>query len=191
MNGKFVDLTSQALDRRFVNALAPAKEKLRVCIQCGTCTASCANAYAMDYTPRQIWRMIQLGLREEVLNSKALWLCSICYFCTLRCPRDIPLTETIGTLKRLAMSEGIQKHKESRNFYRAVVDTIRRHGRIDEVEVMLRYFLSTNPFMAVGYAPLALTLLSKGKVSLNLPKVGGPGKLDRLFRKVEELEEKR
>jgi heterodisulfide reductase subunit C len=186
-----VDLTGQALDRGFMNALAPAREKLRACIQCGTCTASCASAYAMDYTPRQIWRMIQLGLKDEVLNSKTLWLCSICYSCTLYCPRGIPLTETIGTLKRLAMNEGIRKHKESRNFYRAVVDTIRRHGRMDEVEVMIRYFLSTNPLMAVNYAPLALTMLSKGKVSLNLPKLVGPGKLDKLFDKVEELEGKR
>jgi len=190
MSEEAVDLTGQALDRGFLNALAPAKEKLRICIQCGTCTASCANAYAMDYTPRQLWHMIRLGLKDEVLNSKTLWLCSICYSCTLYCPRGIPLTETIGTLKRLAVSEGIQKYKESRNFYRAVVDTVRRHGRMDEVEVMIRYFLSTNPFMAVGYAPLALTLLSKGKVSLSLPKVGGLGRLDRLFRKVEELEGK-
>jgi heterodisulfide reductase subunit C len=186
-----VDLTSQEFDRGFMSALAPAREKLRACIQCGTCTASCASAYAMDYTPRQLWRMIQLGLKDEVLNSKALWLCSICYSCTLYCPRGIPLTETIGTLKRMAVNEGIRKHKESRNFYRAVVDTVRNHGRMDEVEVMVRYFLSTNPLMAVNYAPLALTMLSKGKVSLSLPKLVGPGKLDKLFRKVEELEGKR
>jgi len=43
----------------------------------------------------------------------------------------------------------------------------------------------------VNYAPLALTMLSKGKVSLSLPKLVGPGKLDKLFRKVEELEGKR
>ena len=186
-----VDLTSQEFDRGFMSALAPAREKLRACIQCGTCTASCASAYAMDYTPRQLWRMIQLGLKDEVLNSKALWLCSICYSCTLYCPRGIPLTETIGTLKRMAVNEGIRKHKESRNFYRAVMDTVRNHGRMDEVEVMIRYFFSTNPLMAVNYAPLALTMLSKGKVSLGLPKLVGPGKLDKLFDKVEELEGKR
>jgi heterodisulfide reductase subunit C len=145
----------------------------------------------MDYTPRQIWRMIQLGLKDEVLNSKALWLCSICYSCTLYCPRGIPLTETITTLKRLAATGGTQKYKESRNFYRAVMDSVRGNGRMDEVEVMIRYFLTTNPLMAVNYAPLALTMLSKGKVSLGLPKVVGPGKLDKLFRKVEELEGKR
>jgi len=191
MSEQVVDLTGQALDRQFVSGLIPAGDKLRVCMQCGTCTATCASAYAMDYTPRQLWHMARLGLKDQVLNSKSLWLCSICYSCTLYCPRGIPLTETITTLKRMAVHEGIRKHKESRNFYRAVVDTVRNRGRMDEVEVMIRYFLSTNPFMAFGYAPLALTMLAKGKVSLGLPKLVGPGKLDQLFRKVEELEGKR
>lgn len=186
-----VDLTGGRLDREFISGLAPAREMLQTCIQCGTCTASCASSYAMDYTPRQIWHMVRLGLKEDVLNSKTLWLCSTCYSCTLRCPRELPLTETIGTLKRLAVQEGIQGYKESRNFYRAFMETVRRYGRSDEVEIMVRYFLSTNPLMALDYAPLAVTMLRKGKVNLSLPKVAGRGKLDPLFDKVEELEAER
>jgi heterodisulfide reductase subunit C len=188
MNEDTIDLTGQTLDRDFLETLAPAKELLRNCMQCGSCTATCASAYAMDYTPRQLWHMIRLGLVDEVLNSKALWLCSTCYSCTLRCPRGIPLTETIGTLKRTAMQAGVPGYKESRNFYRAFVQTVCRHGRSDEVEIMVRYFLSTNPFMALDFAPLAITMLRKGNVSINLPKLGGPGKLDNLFQRVEELE---
>ncbi len=188
MNKDRVDLTGPAVDREFIDALAPAKEQLRRCMQCGSCTATCASSYAMDYTPRQIWHMVRLGLKDEVLNSKTLWLCSSCYSCTLQCPRGLPLTETIGTLKRLAMAQHIEKYKESRNFYNAFVHTVRTYGRSNEVETMVRYFLSTNPFMAVGYAPLAIAMLTKGKVNLSLPKLAGPGKLDKLFRKVEELE---
>jgi heterodisulfide reductase subunit C len=191
MSEQMIDLTGPNHDRGFMSALAPAKEKLRTCIQCGTCTASCGSAYAMDYTPRQLWQMVKLGLVDEILSSKTLWLCSTCYACTLRCPRELPLTETIGTLKRLAMRAGIQKHKESRNFYRAFMDTIRRHGRTDEVELMVRYFFTTNPLMAVDYVPLALTMLVKGKVKVGFPKLRGPGKLDRLYAKVEELEAER
>ena len=29
----------------------PIAEKIKSCIQCGTCSASCPTAYAMDYTP--------------------------------------------------------------------------------------------------------------------------------------------
>lgn len=189
MNEERIDLTGPALDRTFVDTLAPAREALRTCMQCGSCTATCASAYAMDYTPRQLWQMIHLGLKDEVLNSRTLWLCSTCYSCTLRCPRDLPLTETIGTLKRLAEQEGIQGYKESRNFYRAFMETVRRYGRSNEVEIMVRYFLATNPLLAVDYVPLALSMLRHSKVPLGLPKVGGPGKLDPLFARVEELEE--
>lgn len=189
MNEERIDLTGPALDRTFVDTLAPAREALRTCMQCGSCTATCASAYAMDYTPRQLWHMIHLGLKDEVLNSRTLWLCSTCYSCTLRCPRDLPLTETIGTLKRLAEQEGIQGYKESRNFYRAFMETVRRYGRSNEVEIMVRYFLATNPLLAVDYVPLALSMLRHNKVPLGLPKVGGPGKLDPLFARVEELEE--
>lgn len=188
MSEEMVDLTADVFDRGFMQALAPARETLRTCIQCGTCTASCGSAYAMDYTPRQIWHMARLGMVDEILNSKTLWLCSTCYACTLRCPRELPLTETIGTLKRMAIQANIRKHKESRSFYHAFTETIRRHGRSDEVELMVRYFVTTNPLMALDYVPLALTMLTKGKVKLAFPKLGGPGKLDRIFARVEELE---
>jgi len=188
MDERRIDLTGPALDRAFMHALAPAQETLRSCMQCGSCTATCASAYAMDYTPRQLWHMSRLGLKDEVLNSKTLWLCSSCYSCTLRCPRDLPLTETIGTLKRLATKEGVRRFKESSNFYRAFMETVRRYGRSNEVEIMVRYFFTTNLLLAVDYVPLALAMLRHSKVPLSLPKVAGPGKLDRLFEKVEELE---
>jgi heterodisulfide reductase subunit C len=188
MNHDRVDLTGPALDDAFVDTLMPAGVTLRNCMQCGSCTATCASAYAMDYTPRQLWHMARLGMKDKVLNSKSLWLCSTCYSCTLRCPRELPLTETIGTLKRMAEQEGIRGYKESRYFYRAFIGTVRRYGRSNEVEIMVRYFLTTNPLMAVDYVPLALAMLRHGKVPLSPPKVTGPGKLDRLFARVEELE---
>ena len=192
---EILDLTAPTRDRSFLEVIAP-NEMLRVCIQCGTCTASCASAYAMDYTPRQIWRMVQLGLKEEVLNSKTFWLCSTCYACTVRCPRGIPLTETIGALKRIAMARGIRRYRESSNFYRAFMDVVRRYGRVDELEMMVRYFLSTNPVAMVGYTPLGLSMLAHGKVTVQeglrmaprLMGIGGAGRLDALFRKVAELE---
>jgi len=180
-------LLLERLDRTFVQRVTPQWHKMLTCIQCGTCTASCPNAEFMDYSPRQIWRMVQLGLKEEVLNSRTFWLCSSCYSCTVRCPRGIPLADTIAALKRMAVAEGIKKYKESSRFYQVFMDTVRRYGRVNELELMVLYFLSTNPLMAFGYIPLGWTLLSKGKVSPNLPKMG-EGKLDALFRKVEELE---
>jgi heterodisulfide reductase subunit D len=61
----------------------------------------------MDYTPRQLWQMMQLGMEEEVLNSHTFWLCTACKSCQVRCPRGISLTDTMIALKEYAVTKGI------------------------------------------------------------------------------------
>ncbi|MFH1950499.1 MAG: 4Fe-4S dicluster domain-containing protein [Pseudomonadota bacterium] len=183
--------TSQAHETRSSDSMGAIQKNILACMQCGTCSGSCANAFAMDLTPRQMWRLAQLGDKEAIFKSKTFTLCSACYYCTLRCPRGLPLTETISALKRLAAAEGIDKHKQSINFYRAFMDTVRRYGRVREMEFMNRYFLSMkNPVLPLGFASLGLKLMRKGKVPIEIPKLFGEGRFDRLFRKVEELEAK-
>ena len=101
-----LNLASAALDRSFLEAVDPL-EKLRRCIQCGTCSATCPTAYAMDYSPRQVWRMVQLGLRDEVLNSRTFWLCTTCKSCQVRCPRDIDLMDAMISLKGYSIGVGV------------------------------------------------------------------------------------
>ncbi|MBW1722282.1 MAG: 4Fe-4S dicluster domain-containing protein [Deltaproteobacteria bacterium] len=167
------------------------REKLLACMQCGTCTGSCGSSFAMDLTPRQLWRLVQLGEKREIFKSRTFYLCSACYFCTLRCPRGLPLTEAMSALKRIAAAEGIKRYKQSANFYKAFMDTVRRYGRLREMEFMNRYFFSMkNPVLPMGYASLGLKLMKKGKVSPEIPKFLGEGRFDKLFRKVDELEKR-
>lgn len=171
--------------------LAKVQESVQACMQCGTCTGSCANAFAMDLTPRQLWRLAQLGAADEIFHSKTFYLCSACYYCTLRCPRGLPLTEAMGALKRLAAAQGVAEHNQSIKFYRAFMNTVRRYGRVREMEFMNRYFLSMkNPFLPLGFAALGLKLMSKRKVPMEVPRFFGEGRFDRLFSKVAELEER-
>jgi heterodisulfide reductase subunit C len=170
-------------DPDFRDRLTPAGHLLGRCIQCGTCSASCPSAYAMDITPRRMWRLAQLGLEEEVLSSKAIWLCSLCYTCHVRCPRGIPLTETIVKLKQMALQRGV-KWPESKAFYNSFNAVVRQYGRMREVEFMARFFLTSNPLGAL----LGAVLLARGKIQLELPRLRGPGRLDRLFERVAELE---
>jgi heterodisulfide reductase subunit C len=183
-----LDLTGINRDARFADRLTPAGKMIRTCIQCGTCTASCPAAAAMDVSPRQMWHMVQLGLVDQVLHSKTMWLCSVCYQCHVRCPRGIPLTETIAKLKQLAIQSRVQEYKESTAFYRTFSDVMRRYGRMREMEFMARYFLSTNPFVALGYTGMGLALFRRGKIRPELPQLRGEGRLDRLFKRVAELE---
>jgi len=132
--------------------------------------------------------MVHLGLTEEVLTSKTMWLCSMCYQCQVRCPRGIPLTDLITELKQLALERGTVKSRESTAFYRAFTQVIRRYGRVREVELMARYFLTGNPLGALGYATLGITLLRRGKIRPELPSLGGNERLRRLFAQVAEVE---
>ena len=182
-----IDLTAVKRDPTFADRLTPGHE-LRTCIQCGTCTASCPAAEAMEINPRQMWRMVNLGLEDEVLHSKTMWLCSICYQCSVRCPRGIPLTETIAKLKQLAIQARIQEWSESTKFYKSFSDVMRTYGRMREMEFMARYFLATNLFAAMPFSGMALTMFMRGKLKPELPKLGGEGRLDRLFNRVAELE---
>jgi heterodisulfide reductase subunit C len=171
-----------------IDSLTPVRYMVNSCIQCGTCTGSCPNAFAMDLTPRQLWYNVLMGEKDTIFHSKTFFLCSVCYYCTLRCPRGLPLTETMSALKQIAAKENLAPYKKSIRFYKSFMESVRRHGRVREMEFMTLYFFAMkNPFIPFLFAPLGMKLMSKGKVSFEIPSKGR-GALDAIFRKVEELE---
>lgn len=170
--------------------LLTARGIVQACIQCGTCTGSCPNAFAMDYTPRHLWRMVLMGKKDEIFESKTFTLCSVCYYCTLRCPRGLKLTEAMSALKQIAAREKLAPYLQSTRFYQSFIDSVRRHGRVREMEFMTFYFLSMSlqkPFLPLTFAPLGMKLMAKRKISLEIPS-RGKRPLEAIFRKVEELE---
>lgn len=171
-----------------IDSLAPIRDMVSACIQCGTCTGSCPNAFAMDLTPRQLWYNILRGEKGTIFHSKTFSLCSVCYYCTLRCPRGLPLTEAMNALKQIAAKENLTPYKKSIRFYKSFMESVRRHGRVREMEFMTLYFMAMkNPLLPFRFAPLGIKLMGKGKVSVELPSKGS-GALEAIFRKVEELE---
>ncbi|MCK5541402.1 MAG: 4Fe-4S dicluster domain-containing protein [Desulfobacterales bacterium] len=166
------------------------QEMVQSCIQCGTCSGSCLAASVMEHTPRHIWRLVQLGCKEDVLNSKSFIYCASCYYCTLRCPRGLPLTEAMAKLKEISAKSSQKKHKSSMDFYKYFVKSVCRHGRVNEVELMTNYLISTkNPVTSLKYAPLGMKLMGKGKLSFG-NALKGNGVLDVLFAKVKEMEDR-
>ena len=83
------------------------EESIAACYQCGTCSATCPTAFAMDYSPRALWRLVEMGQRDELLNSNTFWMCTACYSCTVRCPRDIPISETMRQLRELYIAQEV------------------------------------------------------------------------------------
>jgi len=85
-------------------------ENLFGCYQCGTCSAGCPYVEDMDLTPDEVIRYIILD-RKEVLNSKTIWLCSACFTCAERCPRDINITKIMEALRQIILRKKIDKTK--------------------------------------------------------------------------------
>jgi heterodisulfide reductase subunit C2 len=169
--------------------LAAVRDMLQACIQCGTCTASCPNEFAMDATPRRLWRLVLMDRRDAIFSSKTFALCSSCYACTLRCPRGLPLVEAMGALKRAAARQGLKQYRTSTYFCREFINSVRRHGRVREMEFMALYLARLkSPLLPLRFASLGLKLIAKGKVPPQLPS-NGKGKLEALFTKVETLEQ--
>jgi heterodisulfide reductase subunit C len=85
-------------------------ENLFGCYQCGTCSAGCPFVDEMDLTPDEVIRYVILD-RQEVLNSKTIWLCSSCYTCAERCPRDINITKIMEALRQIILRRKIDQTK--------------------------------------------------------------------------------
>ncbi len=78
-------------------------QKLLACYQCGKCSAGCPAVSQMDILPNQIIRFAQLGLKEELLESKSIWVCASCYTCNVRCPKGIKIAEVMEALRQVLL----------------------------------------------------------------------------------------
>lgn len=113
----------------------PGGERFMRCFSCGTCVAGCPVAgttagrdRAEEYNPRRIIRMALLGMRQQVLTSKFVWLCSTCYTCYERCPQDVHIPEVMNAIRNIAVKEG---HTPAG--FRSQAELLRDHGRLYEI----------------------------------------------------------
>lgn len=146
----------------------PDGQKLKTCLQCGTCSGTCPVSYAMDITPRQLVAMFRAGMIEEILNSRTIWVCASCYSCTVRCPAGIRVTDTIYALKRLAMEKKIYPEKfPVYALSKAFTRNIYNYGRNFEFGLALRYFLRTGPTKLLANARMGMTMFREGRMNLS------------------------
>jgi heterodisulfide reductase subunit C len=85
----------------------PGGQRISACFTCRTCVASCpVTAINDQFNPLRIIRMALFGLRDEVLQSDFVWLCTSCYACQERCPQGVCITEFMTVLKNMAVQAG-------------------------------------------------------------------------------------
>jgi quinone-modifying oxidoreductase, subunit QmoC len=179
----------QAMDLNFLDEVykIPGGEKIKDCIQCGTCSGSCPVSWAMDETPRQIFAEVRAGMRDKVLDSLTIWTCASCYQCMHRCPQEIKITDIMYMLKRMAIRENRQKSKKSSALSRTFVDLVNKKGRNHETSLMVRFMLATNPFGAFSAAPIGLSLYTHGRLPLFGKKVKDINGLRKILAKAQQL----
>lgn len=77
---------------------------VEACFNCGNCTAMCPLSTDEAPFPRKMIRMVQVGLREELLGSSEMWLCYYCGECTDTCPRQAEPGEFVASARRYVVS---------------------------------------------------------------------------------------
>ena len=97
-------MTDEDFDQEFFQNIE-RKSNIWKCIQCGTCTASCESGRWTALKTRSIVRKVVLG-DLSVLDDPDIWLCTTCYQCYERCPRDVRPTDVIMELRNYATKRG-------------------------------------------------------------------------------------
>ena len=82
-----------------------------------------------EYNPRKIIRMILLGMRDKVLSSDFVWLCSTCYTCRERCPQDVRISDIMIAVRNIAVKEG-HIHPS----YLRQLELIKTQGKLYEID---------------------------------------------------------
>ncbi len=167
-------------------------QDVRKCYQCGKCSAGCSVHIfnGMDVSPNRVMRMIQLGMEQEVLNTRSIWACVLCSTCTARCPRDIDIPRVMDALRIEAKKRGItQKFKNANVFHDVFMNSIIKYGRVYELGLFIGLKLkqSGNLFadLEMGVPALinAATRLPKFP-----PKVKNPDEIRKIVENCKRIE---
>lgn len=137
---------------------------VKMCMQCGVCSGSCPLGPHWQHPPQEIFMMIRAGKRDEVLTSDAMWMCTSCYSCIVRCPRGLPITHIMHGLAHYAERLGLApKNQPTRKFALAFWDNLAKKGRVNEVTLGIKlYFLEgfvQGIKNAIAALPLGLNMM--------------------------------
>jgi len=180
-----------------VEANVEEGEWVKMCMQCGVCSGSCPLGPHWEHPPQEIFMMIRAGKRDEVLKSSSMWMCTSCYNCIVRCPRELPITHIMHGLAHYAQRLGLApKQQPTMKFADLFWKNLVKTGRVNELKLGLSlYFMN-------GFAEGVKTSLKMKDIGLGMLKtkrlnplelVGGHGckdakGLQAILNKAREIE---
>ncbi len=152
-----------------------------LCFHCRKCTNGCLLVEEMDYPPNKIMRMVQLGLRDDVLKSHTIWVCASCWTCSTRCPNDIDVAKVMDGLRRISIREN-KVNPSDRNtllFHQIFLDWVKRYGRVFELGLIGSYKMKTKEF--TKDMKLGITMFRKGKIKFLPEKIKATREIKEIF----------
>ncbi len=183
-----------------VEANVEEGEWVKMCMQCGVCAGSCPLGQHWEHSPQKIFMMIRAGKRDAVLQSDSMWMCTSCYNCIVRCPRQLPITHIMHGLAHYAKRLGlVPQSNPTAKFAQMFWDNLLKKGRVNELKLgMSLYFMN-------GFGEGVKTALKMKDVGLGMTKtgrmnpmeiLGGHGVKDlsgfqKAIKKAQELEDAR
>ena len=160
------------------------------CYQCVACSSGCPVAFSMDYTPHQIIRMTQLGLKNRVLDSTTIWLCASCETCAARCPNDIDIVQFMDTLRNISLREGHTRQTNLPLFHSTFLDGVKSTGKTHELTLILRYMLASGDIFKLKKlskdAVLGAKMFLRGKLAILPDRIKGAAEVKRIFQLTEK-----
>lgn len=168
----------------------PTGERIKRCIQCGTCSGSCPVSYAMDISPRELIALFRAGEMEAIMKSRTIWICASCYACTTRCPSGIKITDIIYALKRTAMEKKYKSNDAShvQTLANLFVSNLMAYGRLHEGTLIRKYYTKTNFMKLFGLIPLVKKLYQTKRLALFPKKIKARDALAKIIKKAQEIE---
>lgn len=167
-------------NKKFLTKLETMGVDVHACYQCGRCSAGCPITEFFDLTTMEVVRLAAYGMEEQLMDSKAIWLCAACETCATRCPNDIDIAVLMDVLRELAIRKGV-KPAEPRVpvFHQSFLNSIKRWGRVYEIGMIVDYKLRSGDL--VGDMKLGLKMFAKGKLSLLPHSIKGKTEMKKIF----------
>jgi len=170
------------------------------CIQCGNCHYACpalevneeffgpaafAAAYRFTVDPRDEAGLERLEMTAEL--GQGVWDCVKCNECAEACPKDVNPIEKITKLHNLQFENGIAKSNVATRHAEGFVRSIRKHGFLDEADIVLYSEGYLGMYKHLG---TAVRMLKAGKIHWqdgipfidNMPKIKNLDEVKKLIK---------
>jgi heterodisulfide reductase subunit C/quinone-modifying oxidoreductase subunit QmoC len=106
----------------------------------------------------------------------------------VRCPKEIPITDIMYTLKNMAVKAKLYDDSDAPDWSKSFIGYVENYGRSFELGLATRYHLTHKPLRKVGLGSFGLSMLGKGRLALRPDRIKGIEQLRAILDKAKELE---